>query len=398
MVEQQKTLKNPLRVLIVEDSPVDRRILESMLAESSDANSFQKSTDTLAGAMRLLNESKFDLVILDLNLPDSQGEETLMQLNRGHPDVAIVINTGAYEDELGLETLSFGAQDFLVKGKYTAYLLNKVIRYAVERKRLEMELKEAYDRLKETQSQLIQAEKMKVVGGLASGVAHEVKNPLATILYGVTYLSEHLNVDDAKIKSVLENIKQAVDTSNTIITNLLDFASLNKLDKKKENLNTVLERTLALIQHEVDKRRIEVTKKFDQAIPEINIDRNRIEQVLVNLILNAVYALSDNGKVELKTYCQTLSDESAAALSPHISGFESQQTVVVFEVEDNGEGIPEDKMDKIFDPFFTTRRGSGGVGLGLSVSKNIMDNHGGKIRIENKREGGVRARLIFKVD
>src|SRR3990167_3649308 len=188
----------PLKILVVEDNAIDRRILETMLHESSHPVSLLKSTETWAGAIQLLEQHPFDVVILDLNLPDSEGKDTLTSLSARYPEVTIVINTGAYEDELGINTLSYGAQDFLVKGKYTAYVLHKALHYALERKRLERELTAAYQRLQETQAQLLQMEKMKVVGALASGIAHEVKNPLATILYGVTYLRQQLNPADDK--------------------------------------------------------------------------------------------------------------------------------------------------------------------------------------------------------
>ena len=141
-----------------------------------------------------------------------------------------MVNTGAYQEDIGLDTLSIGAQDFLVKGKYDSYVLIKSLHYAVERKRIELELKRAYQKIKEAQFQLIQAEKLKVVGGLASGVAHEVKNPLSTLLYGVTYLSKSLSEKDSKIESVLANMKEAINRANDIVTDLLNFSSLASMD------------------------------------------------------------------------------------------------------------------------------------------------------------------------
>lgn len=390
--------KQSLKVLVVEDNLIDRRILESMLLESSDSTSLLKSSDSLAGALQLMSQYTFDIVILDLNLPDSSGEGTLLKLNKQYPSVAVVINTGAYEDEVGLETLSFGAQDFLVKGKYNAYILNKALHYAVERKRVESELVNAYRKIKEAQTQLIQTEKMKVVGGLASGVAHEVKNPLATLLYGVTYLSQSLSEVDPNIDAVIANMKQAINKANDIVTDLLNFASLASLEKKKENLDIVIEKALGLVRHEFSRNHIAVIKKVEKSLPEIMVDKNRIEQVLINLILNAVHAMPDGGDLKIRAYSRMLSEDLEDTPQLRRDEFKPGETIVILTVEDGGCGIPDDKIDQIFDPFFTTRRSDGGVGLGLSVSKNIMDIHEGCIFVENKQDGGVRATLIFKVE
>ena len=385
----------PLRVLVVEDNQVDRKILESMLTESAAFTSLVKSTDRLATALKFLEEMDFEVVVLDLNLPDSQGEETIIKLRNAFPLVAIVVNTGAYEDDLGLQTLSIGAQDFLIKGKYSSYALNKVLHFALERKRLEMELRDAYARLKDTQSQLIESEKMKVIGSLASGIAHEVKNPLATILYGVTYLIENLKTQDEKVKLVLDNIKEATHRANDIITDLLDFASLGKLNRKALSLNEIIEKSLTLTNHHIEKGKIKLIKQLEGSIPSIHLDENRIEQVIMNLILNAVYAMPDGGILKIKTYNTKLTRNQI--LSEVISeGWKHGQNVVVVEVEDSGCGIPQDKLNKVFDPFYTTRRGTGGVGLGLTVSRNIMDMHDGKIILANNEKQGAKAILVFK--
>ena len=314
---------------------------------------------------------------------------TLTELNERFPKAAIVVNTGAYEDDVGLKTMGMGAQDFIVKGKYQAYGVNKAIYYARERKRFELELQEAYERLQETQSQLIQAEKMNVVGRLASGVAHEVKNPLATILFGVTYLSEKLNYNDEKISLTLKSLRESANRANEIITDLLDFASLSRLNKKEENINVIIEKAIELISYQITKQKIKLVKEFASPSLLATLDRNRVEQVLVNLFLNAVQAMSQGGELKIKTSLQ-VSDEKN-------KDFPAGTKVAVVEVEDAGCGIPEENLNKIFDPFFTTKRAVGGVGLGLAVARNIAQMHQGKLSVSNRPQGGVKAILSLKV-
>jgi two-component system cell cycle sensor histidine kinase/response regulator CckA len=169
------------------------------------------------------------------------------------------------------------------------------------------------------------------------------------------------------------------------------------LTRENEDLNVIIEKSLGLVFHEFSRNHISVTKKFEKMLPKIKVDKNRVEQVLVNLILNAVNAMPEGGELVLKTYSRILSEDLEDLPQLRSGAFEPGETIVVFNVEDCGCGIPEDKIGRIFDPFFTMRRADGGVGLGLSVSKNIMDIHEGCIFVENKFDGGARATLIFKV-
>jgi signal transduction histidine kinase len=393
--EYRLKFATPLKVLVVEDNLVDQRILESMLTESPHITSFLKITGTITEALKFLEQYEFDIIVLDLNLPDSRGVETLMQINSRFPHVSVVVNTGAYEDELGLQTLSLGAQDFLLKGKYNAYVLNKVLHFCLERKRLEMELRKTLKQLKDTQNQLIQTEKMKVVGGLASGIAHEVKNPLSTILYGVTYLAEQIKVDDPNYDKVLRNIREATDRANNIITDLLDFSSLSKLTKVPVDIVPLIEKSLSIVTFEMQQKKIRIEKDFPKDLPKLLIDPNRIEQVLVNVILNAVNAMPSEGKLTLRSREHTLPDDMQGFSHLNKQFFRPSSSVVEIYIEDNGSGISEENFTKVFDPFFTTRRAQGGVGLGLSVCKNIMEIHEGDINISNIPTGGVRVTLSF---
>ncbi len=382
--------KKPLKVLGVDDSDVDRRLLESMLTVSGEYASFVQLAKSFAETLALVDEHKFDVIVLDLNLPDSKGIDTLKALDQKCPNIPIVINTGAFEEELGIEALNSGAQDFLVKGEYTANYLNKALHYAVERKRLQSELISANRRVVETQMQLIQSVKMEVVGQLASGVAHEVKNPLGTIEYGITFLKDHLAQKEISkdAQHALTSVLEAVERADIIITDLLNFSSIKKINREEAGLEQVVQKSLFFSKYELKKKRIHVKCKIPEDIPRLVFDANKIQQVLINLILNAVGAMEKGGNLKIEARYEELDE--------NINNFEIGQKVIVLSLQDDGESITEENLAKVFDPFFTTKRAKGGVGLGLSVSKQIMDLHEGGLILRNL-EKGVEALVYFKI-
>lgn len=255
----------------------------------------------------------------------------------------------------------------------------------IQRKETEDSLEIAYNKLKETQFQLIQAAKMEVVGKLASGVAHEVKNPLAVILMGVEYLSLNYPFKDNNITLIIKDVTEAVERADKIVRGLLDFASVSKLNFVSKNLNLILNNSLLLLKHQFDKNHIEVIKNLDKNIPDVKLDRNRIEQVLINIFINAVNAMPQGGRIIINTFLKKSESIQGAA-------------EVVVEIEDTGTGIPEGIIDKLFEPFFTTRRDKGGTGLGLAIVKNILDMHNAKIKLENKKENnGAKVTITFLV-
>lgn len=387
-----------LKVLLVENNPVDRKVLLKILSTSPYGKFDPQQVPSLAEAFALLKKEKFDVTLLDLNVDDSRGIDTLRKFHRRFPSMPVVVNTGSYQDDIGLKSIAKGAQDYLVKGMYKSYTLVKALYYAVERKKVELELKVAYENLKQTQIQLIQAEKMNVVGGLASGVAHEVKNPLATILYGVEYLNTALTNPDEKIALTLESMRESAKTANSIIKGLLDFATLTNLKKTEENLNEIVEHAINLTRPQFDRVNIKLEKNLSAQLPIIKIDRNRIEQVIVDLIVNAVFAMGKNGKITIRTLTKKFGPQDGVWVDRRGKAFEKGDDVVLLDIEDTGPGIKSEFLVKVFDPFFTTRRAAGGIGLGLSIARTIMNNHGGLITLQNLPETGTRARLIFKVN
>jgi signal transduction histidine kinase len=385
----------PLKILIVEDSPVDARLLEAMINKEIRPD-ILRVTGSLAGALECLARDEFDAVILDLNVTDSRGEDTVLRLVENRPAVAVVVNTSFQDEESGIRALGLGAQDFLVKGGYDARALRKAVYFAIERKRLNTRLAQAGEELKRAQDRLVEAERMKIAGGLATGVAHEIKNPLSVILYGVTYLEKTLRDKDDTVNYVLDNIREALGRADMIVKDLLDFVSVSRLSKKNTGLAELAGKVVGMLRLQLEEKKISVRISLQDA-PAVFVDPDRVIQVLLNVTLNAWHATPPGGQIIFRA--AALGPREAASLVPGTSPGEwPAPFYVVLRVDDTGTGIPADKLGEVFDPFFTTRRSAGGIGMGLAVCRNIMESHRGRIVLANRPEGGARASLFFPVD
>jgi signal transduction histidine kinase len=253
------------------------------------------------------------------------------------------------------------------------------------------DLNASHEALKATQLQLIQAEKFESIGTLAAGVAHEVKNPLQTILMGLAYLQRNLPPDDENFRLVVGDMRDAVRRADTIVRELLTLSAATHIEMKDGDFNAVVERALFLVNYEINAARVHAVKELAPGLPPVRMDRTRIEQVFLNLFLNAIQAMPQGGTLTVRTWA-----EVPTRLEASLSQDPPAQTLVVAEVEDTGVGIPEKNLKKLFDPFFTTKPVGSGTGLGLSVVRQIIDLHGGQIEIKNRPEGGVRVTLTLK--
>ena len=257
-------------------------------------------------------------------------------------------------------------------------------------------LQASHEAHKSAQLQLIHADKLESVGLLAAGVAHEVKNPLMTLLSGIQYLREFDPPEDDEVKQLLNDMWVAVRRADSVIKGLLDYTRTRELSLKAENVNELVDRTLAFVKHEFDKKRIKVMREFEGELPRVTMDGYKVQQVLVNLFTNAIHAMSEGGSLAVRTTCRSVQPHVEVLAGAHVGqdsdGIPSE---VVVEVQDTGTGITEQSMPKIFDPFFTTKPAGEGTGLGLAVSRQIMEMHGGTLDIQND-ESGVCARLVFR--
>lgn len=222
----------------------------------------------------------------------------------------------------------------------------------------------------------LQTEKLSALGRMAAGIAHEINNPLAGVLLFSTNLLKRAP-EEGPFREGLEIIIQETLRCKAIIQELLEFSRPSEPKTFLTNINKVIVKALHLLDNEFRLRHIRLEVDLSKQLPEILIDENQIEQILVNLLLNAIQAIEDQGRVTVRTYVT------------------SDRKNVAMEVADTGCGIPPENMSKIFEPFFSTK--PKGTGLGLAVTYGIVQKHGGKIYAFSQPKQGTRFIVEFPI-
>jgi signal transduction histidine kinase len=228
----------------------------------------------------------------------------------------------------------------------------------------------------ELENQLSQAEKLSSIGLLAAGVAHEVNTPLAVISSYAQMLSKQLQGDETK-SALLDKITRQTFRASEIVTNLLNFSRTSGAELSEVDLNRVILDTLSLIEHQFKSAKIQVERELAPRLGMVQGNAGRLQQVFLNLFLNARDAMPEGGRLRVAT--------------------QNGESVTVV-ISDTGMGIAQEHMNRIYDPFFTTKGGNGekrGTGLGLSVTYGIIQEHAGKIRVESSPEQGTTFYLDF---
>lgn len=245
---------------------------------------------------------------------------------------------------------------------------------AIENAQLYEEKTRTIERLAQTQSQLIQSAKLAAVGELAAGIAHEINNPLTSIL-GLTSLmldSPPATTLDGEAREDLEMMHAEAQRARDIVRGLLDFARAGTPRRQIIDFNQLIEEAIFLVYTKSVSYKVELSKQFSD-LPNVYWDASQIKQVIVNLLNNAVQAMLDNPEAERP---------AQLAISTRLNS-NSDPPDVICTISDTGPGIAPEHMDKIFDPFFTTKEVGEGTGLGLSISYSIVEQHGGSISVNS---------------
>jgi len=266
-----------------------------------------------------------------------------------------------------------------------------IVFFIVWNQSLKRQVKKRSRALELAHQRLVRAAKMKSIGQLAAGVAHEVKNPLAVISLGVEFLHSSPDLDAAE-QQILADMDDAVQRADRVIRGLLDYSHYSKLERRPGDINEAIKQSLRLVEHEMKKHQIEVCSDLG-ILEAAYFDFTRIQQVFINLFVNSAQAMGEKGRLKIVSKMDSLS-LSEAELSQY---YRPGQRVIKVTVTDTGPGIG-DTEKKIFDPFYTTKDIGQGTGLGLSESRNIMELHNGTLHLRNCEPTGACAVVILPCD
>ncbi len=506
----------PVKVLLVEDESSYAELVRVVLGDSLASSFVLTHVKTLDAALPQFD--KFDVVLLDLTLPDESGLGTYARAHAAAPATPIIVLTGLDDQKIALQAVREGAQDYLVKGQVDGKMLARVIQYAIERKaaaealreseeffrlisenvsdlmavvdlqgrriynspsykallgdpsalrgtdsfsevhpedrqmvretflqtvesgkghRIEYrmllkngkvrfiesqgnaikdhhgktckvvvvsrditqhkesmaklsralaDLKESHEELKKAQMQLVQSEKLEAVSTFAAGVAHEVKNPLQTLILGIDYLSNHLG-GDPTTRMVLHDMAGAVHRADGNIRGLLEFSASKRPHVKDENINEIIEQSLHSVENELKNAPIELIKEVAPGLPLLKFDFRTMKHVFINLFMYSIRGMASGGTLRVRTYLREIKENFSAdgRLSNYIR---RGDTLVVAEVEDTAPAVKD-------EPASDTTRGKDSA-LGLTVLKKIVELYGGVVDVTSG--SGNKYTLIFKVN
>lgn len=374
-------------LLVVEDNPGDARLLREMLDAQGTHNSKLTHVKSMGAAERYLADGSVDVILLDLGLPDAQGLDAVRRAHAAAPHVPLVVLTGLDDESLAVQALQEGAQDYLIKGQIESRSLLRALRYAIERKILE-------DGRRASESQLLQAQKLESVGRLAGGIAHDFNNMLFAISGYAELLTQDLvaahpnDLDRAGLLQSVKAISDAAKRAGALTGQLLAFSRQQMVVAQVVDMNAAIT-TIAPMVRQLIGEHLRLTLDLDPGAGRILADPSQIDQIVVNLVVNARDAMPGGGTVTIKTGTASASHADLADLVTDVTSF------VSMEVTDTGVGMDLATREHMFEPFFTTKDIGKGTGLGLATAHGIVDQAGGRIKVRSEPGQGSTFRLFF---
>jgi signal transduction histidine kinase len=378
-------------ILILEDDEGIAVLQRRSLARTGFNVEWTARTDE---ARARIERGGVDLLLLDNRLEGGvDGLEFYRQLKEAGLDLPVILVTGFSDDATAIRALRQGVLDYVTKSSEYLSYLPEAVRRALDQIHTRHELQRTNDQLRRTlgelqsqseelratTQQLWQAAKLASVGEMAAGIAHELNNPLGIVSLRLEGVLAKTSLDDPRRKP-LEIVEQEIDRMSGLVANLLQFSRLGKEEASSVDLGEEVDRTLELMHHQLRKRNVGVRREVGPGPVCIHADRQKLRQVFLNLISNAVDAMAGGGTLTVRITHDTLGCGKAG---------------VCIEVIDTGHGIAPELLPKVMDAFFTTKGEGKGTGLGLAICRRIVQEHHGAIAIDSTPGRGTTVRITL---
>lgn len=377
-----------VHVLLIEDDPEDAMLVERSLGEPFEpSHPFTlEHIAALQPGLDHLGKGDTDVLLLDLDLPDSQGVDTVVRARERNSEVPIVVFTMHGDDDTALRALEVGAQDYVVKSELNGTLLSRAIRYAIERQRARQE----NERLQE---RLLQALKRESLGVLAGGVAWGLERQLGLILERADIALDELGGSSGvdSVKSSLTEIRKTTLDATQLTSGMRTYAWGGEATRGPFDLSALVAAASAFVEVLVPDN-VVLSFELPGGLPRAEGDAVEIRQLLTNLVINASEALGDKlGAILVSTGSMQVDRDFLA--TTHSDSDLPEGEYVFLRVRNAGCSIDRATMARIFDPFFTTKRA--GRGLGLAATLGIVRGSGGAIKVESSPGRGTEFTLLF---
>jgi two-component system sensor histidine kinase UhpB len=492
----------PLQLLLVEDEPDFAQLLKELLQVGAAPHYAITHASTLASALAELTRRTPDLILLDLSLPDQRGKNTYYTIHAAAPQVPVIVLSGSCDEDLALQTVRAGAQDYLMKSEFDVRVLHRAIRHACERKAIELRLRESeeffrlisenvtdlisvvdaqgrrlytspsyqavlgpgeeltgtnsfaeihpedrphiqtvfqevlrtgagrraeyrflrpdgtvrhvesqsnvihspdgqphkvvvvsrdvteriqtecdlrhaieelqhsHEQLKTAQRQLVQSEKLEAISTFAAGVAHEVKNPLQTVVLGIDYLRDYVVTNDAAASDLLQQMSEAVQRADAIVRGLVEFAAFRKGPVTDQNLSEIFRHALRTVEGELASQAIQLHADLAEPLPALRLDQRAMKHVIINLLATELQTCATGGALAVKTYTRPAPVTTPPSPAP-------ATVVVVAEVESRRAPGSPPRPDPGSKPGNASRPDKSE--FGLLVSRKIIELYGGRL-------------------
>lgn len=370
-----------LRVLLIEDNPGDVRLIREMLVDAKYAKFSLECVDRLRDGLARLTETEFDVVLLDLSLPDSNGLDTFITFQNAAPDLPIVVLSGLNDETAAVACVNAGAQDYLIKGQVDSHLLIRSLRYAVARGGLERERSQLLERERAARSQAEAANRAK--DEFLAMVSHELRTPLSAMV-GWSRMLRSGKLDPITADRGMDAIERNARAQTQLIEDLLDISRITtgklRLKTRPLELHPIIKETVEAMRPAAEAKEISVQAELDATAGYISGDPDRLQQIIWNLLSNSIKFTPSGGRINVQ--------------------LQRLKTHVEITVSDTGEGISREFLPYVFERFrqadSSVTRKHAGLGLGLSIVRYLVEHHGGVIEAQSAGEGqGATFRVMF---